>query len=251
MAVFNASSQTETEIATTSGGGTPLPDYSLPPLGRLQPGLIASRSPFSTQGSDIGLLTITGEDINIVHGDLWEQIGTSNRSGNNVTRNVLGSETQDIQVSETIKIHKNLSQEVYGQTYYLYVDTTDLNHIETVTVNYSNPINSAQPTNWWTAVQSIGMSYDVQLQAGIFNIQFVASNLQFFASQLQIVVWNFNANFVNFNPDGCKLSLWGLDAKINALGNKIHGLETKVGGAIAHAVATTVKTVIVGINQIF
>ncbi len=57
--------------------------------------------------------------------------------------------------------------------------------------------------------------------------------------------------FVNFNPDGCKISLWGLDEKINALGNKIHAAETKGGGVIAHAVATTVKTIIVGVNQIF
>ncbi len=251
MAVFNANSQTQTEIATTSGGGTPLPDYSLPPLGRLQAGSIDTRSPFSTLNSDIVGTTITGEDINIVHGDLWEQIGTSGMVSNNVTRNILGSEKQELQASESIKIHKDLSQEVYGQTYYLYVDTTDLNHIDTVTVSYSNPINSTQPTNWWTAVNSIGMSYDVQIQAGLLNLQFVGNNMQFFATQLQIVIWNFNANFVNFNPDGFKLSLWGLGEKIEALGGKIHGLETKLGGVIAHAVTTTVKTIIVGINQIF
>jgi hypothetical protein len=246
MSVFDANNVTKTEIST----GNQMPDYSLPNLGRLLPGSMDSRTPLSTAGFAT-MTSITGEDLTLVHGDFWEQIGSSPLIGNNVTRNIYGDETQEIQGSEKIKIHKDLSQEVYGQTYYLYVDTTDVNHIETVTVNYSNPINYQQPTNWFQNADKIGLSYDFQFQAGLLNIQVVAANLQFFASQLQIVVWNFNANFVNFNPDGFKLTLGGLDVKVNALGEKIHGIETKVGGVIAHAVATTVKTIIVGINQIF
>lgn len=251
MSVFDGNSTTQTQIAV-GPGGKPTDDYSVPwPTGQQIASPTALSPPWGESGFPDG--PMSGMDVKVIGGDCWEVIqGTGD--GNDfakMTTHIVGTDRLRVLEDCDITVKGNLSQEVYGQTYYLYVDTSDINHIETVTVNYSNPVNYQQPTNWFQQMNAVGLSYDVQIQYGALNIQTVGDNMQFFATQLQIVIWNFNANLVNFNPDGAKLSLWGLDAKVNALGNKIHAIETKVGGAIAHAVATTVKTIIVGINQIF
>jgi hypothetical protein len=220
-----------------------------------------------------------GIDCKLVHGDFFQQLGTSasilsttNVFGNDVD-NVFISRKTNIGVSpgpdpsldsapppgswqiaiagnEDITIYQNLNQEVYGESKFVYVDSQDVTQVQTVTFDYSSPASSQQPTTYWAANGWVGATFDGQMQNAIINNQNALFNIQIALANYQIAVSNFQASFINYNPDGFKVSIKWLDDAIHDVGAWIHGLAGRVAGIkFLGTTAKIVGGVILGPNQ--
>ena len=221
----------------------------------------------------------TGIDCKLIHGDFFQQIGTSDAVL--CTTNVDGNEIDNVSVSRTtsignnaapdpsldssvpsgswqiaiagnedITIYGNLNQEVYGESKFVYVDSQDMTLNQTVTFDYSAPAATQQPTSTWIANGWIGATFDGQMQSAIFNNQNAVINLQTALQNYQIAVSNFQASFINYAPDGFKVQLQWLDDAIKAVGDKIHGLAGQVAGVkFLGTAAKIVGGVMLGPNQ--
>jgi hypothetical protein len=222
----------------------------------------------------------TGIDCKLIHGDFFQQIGTS---GANVlcTTNVAGNEIDNVSVSrktsignnaapdpsldssvpsgswqiaiggnEDITIYGNLNQEVYGESKFVYVDSQDTTLNQIVTYDYSSPAVTQQPTSYFQANGWVCATYDGNTQNAIFNNQNALINMQTALQNYQIAISNFQASFINYAPDGNKVSIAWLDDAIKAVGVKIQGAANQVAGIkFLGTAAKIVGGVILGPNQ--
>ena len=221
----------------------------------------------------------TGIDCKLVHGDFFQQLGTSGSILS--TTNVMGNEVDNVSISrktniggsagpdpsldsspppgswqisiagnEDITIYQNLNQEVYGESKFVYVDSQDVTQVQTVTFDYSSPASSQQPTSYWAANGWVGATFDANMQTAIFNNQNALFNAQIALTNYQIAISNFQASFINYAPDGFKLSCTWLDAALHDVGGWIHGLAGRLAGVkFLGTPAKIVGGLILGPNQ--
>ncbi len=240
MATFGADSQTETELAT----GLPKADDSLT---RNYKGSAPMDSSIT---SDTWIPGTNGIDCKLVRGNFFQQIGKAGEEDAQVTTSIQGQESYTISGNRTSTVQGDDTETIYGQSTYTYYDSQSNTFSQTVTADYSSPLQVQQPTNWMVNATSTGLTYDFLFQAGVLAIQLFVFNIQISLQQYQIAVSNFQIAAINFAPDGFKVHWAALESKIEAFGSWLHGFQLKSGASKAQVFGGIITTLIVGPNQI-
>lgn len=236
MAVFNGVIKVKTRVAL---GG----DAFTPNMGKL----------VGSANAEDALVTGNFNVKTFGNTTWWNSLNWKTTILQNKTLSVTGNRSTTIIGNCTTGVVANRTTNVVGFQTNLRVsgqnDTTVGPHCKT----NAGPQQEAQAASWFEVkLAPVGAFYAViNLSTGATNVSAFAANAEFYIGQVNLIAVNAAGNGIN-----CTKSLLDDDAK--ALDNKIEGIQSKLQalnsqvGAMKPAVhVTTIKMLIIGINQYF
>jgi len=200
-----------------------------------------------------------GIDVQLVHGDMWNHIEQNvmvNIQGNN-TVNIFQNETYTVTQNRTTNIVGNYTKTIIG----IYNHTTINAHIQLnvavrnntfvspKTETHSSPKCSQEPTSWMESVMSFIGNYVIAFEASFMKIETYVQQVGAVVSKFEMAVIKSEANGIENNAEGGNMAMIGLENKLDAIGSRIQALQPSVGALKGHLVGTTLKTLVLGVNQ--
>jgi hypothetical protein len=211
-----------------------------------QPGMgILVGSPFTEDA------LIHGDSNTVIVGDHFLKI-----TGNSTT-NIVQNETYTVTGNRTTMITGNYTKVIIG----IYSHTTISNHMQ---VNISPRINlycspqvethsaprqAAEPTGWFETVTNIFFSYILKFEIAFAKIEVNVNVTEAVLSKFEMCAIHTEAKGIENTAEGGNMFLCGLENKLDAIGSRLQAMQPSLGILKGHVVATTLKTLVLGVNQ--
>jgi hypothetical protein len=240
MSIFDANSATQTEFIVGGSGG---PDYALPKLGMLNLKKIDSLSPFDAaplpQGvQSFGGKTITGQDCKIIHGDIWEQIGTSSWDVGNATTIIQGDQHFDVDGEADIKLGSR-TLHIFKDDKVIEDGNRDVTVSGTDTETYASPREIEEPSHWESNDTDMGWKGYIAEVCALKTEACLVLHLEL--KDLHVCVELFKAT-----GDFLSNKIQGLVSRINVLDAKVGALDAKAEPRVNAAPTESVTAPIAG-----
>ena len=244
MGVFAGNTQIARRVAD------PITDDTLPSPGSL------SWSAITTPAALAGTV---GQDCMLVHGSVWRQIQGMETEfiGGDHMVTVMKTETYTIVKDQILTISGHRIRTVMGNT----TDTTIGSHTG-VQVGPDNKLNvgpntethcapkaKTDPTSFFDTISNIFFTYILNIEAALAKVEIFVNYTGFTLSKFEAVVIKSEAVGMENSAEGGNLFLCGLENKLDALATRIQAIQPSIGASKLHIVASTIKTIVLGVNQ--
>lgn len=209
--------------------------------------------------TEVALAGTIGIDCKLVHGDRWQQIEGSQMVNilKNNTYMVFQNEMYTVIQNRTTNIVGNYTKTIIG----VYNHTTINAHIQ-VNVNVRNntyicpkvevhsaPRQSSEPTGWFESVVNYLISCIFSFGMTAIKIEITGNSTGFTMSKFELTAIQTSLVGLENKADGAENKLAPLKNKLEALANRVQAAQPSLGILKGHLVATTLKTLVLGVNQ--
>jgi hypothetical protein len=170
---------------------------------------------------------------------------------------VMKNEIYTIMVNRTLSTNGNVTKTTIGST-----TDTKIGPCTGVQVGPENKCNvgpnsetncapkaKADPTSVFETFSNIFWTYIVNFEAAAIKIEIFGNYTGFCVSKFEAVVIKSEANGIENTAEGGNMFLIGLENKLDAIGTRIQAFQPSIGGLKLHGVGTTIKTLVLGVNQ--